>query len=265
MAFGSPSRREVGAPLGLIPFVVPDWPDPLSHAEVVDCLRRHAPVAWEVAIPSPGWSTRTSQVIANALEESTASLDRALTIAAGLRPNIAVLYQGLATQLGRECVLDRLRGKIDHVMLEWDATDRAAWLEATAARGMGIVHTLDAEALASQDAGALVGTLAPRSVLYVCWAPVTGGETYSFEVLREAVRRAKRQRPDLWVMTGFGVRDSDQVRRLAAIDGLDAVAIGTALLDCTAQGTATVDAFFGAMTSAAIPARPRTVAEVHDP
>lgn len=252
MSTASPLPRAPHAPLGLIPFVVPDWPTARCHAQALDGILRHGPVAWEIAVPSAGWSARTGGVIARALADTSVSLDRILSIAARLRPNVAVLYEGLFGALaGRDQLLDHLAGRIDHVMLEWDPPDREAWRAGLARRGIGWVQTADARQILADDIAPLCDPLAQGSMFYVACARATGSETYDIELLRAAIRRVKGRRADLFVMVGFGIRTADQVRDLGQIDGLDAVAVGTALLEHSLHGAAAVDAFFATLAAAA--------------
>jgi tryptophan synthase alpha subunit len=66
---------------------------------------------------------------------------------------------------------------------------------------------------------------------------MTGAQLFSNQELDKCIREAKRHRPAAKVAAGFGIRNGQDVRRLAEIDGLDAVIIGTAFLQAMGEGT----------------------------
>ena len=252
---GSIRLRNLGSPLGIIPFLVPEWPDHRTYEGIVDCLRRHQPVAWEIAVPSSGWSQRTSDVIAMALEQSQPSLDRILAFSSGLKPSIAVLYRGILGILSRERLLERLSGKVDYIMLEWDAENLDEWRIEAEAQGIGLVRVADVRAFAAYASREQYASLPSGSILYLSGADKTGGESYPINLLRREVARAKQWCPELFVLTGFGVRNAEHVGDLATIEGLDAVAVGSELLRQAAMGVPWVDAFFSRLTTAGIATR----------
>jgi len=246
-----PPRRTPGSALGLIPFLVPGWPTPESYAEALECLRAHEPVAYEFAVPSGGWTSRTNEVIARSLSESTRGLDELTALEGRRRPNVAVLYRDLAVELGREVLLDRLSGCFDHVMLEWEAADLEGWQSACNARDLGLVRTLDGLTLTEEEVRRLSDAASKSCIVYLTCATATGGTSIGGPELREAAERLRALSPDLFIMAGFGIRTAEQVRALASIGALDAVAIGTALLERMPLGVGAVERYFSALAAAA--------------
>ncbi|WP_186395980.1 hypothetical protein [Stappia sp. TSB10GB4] len=247
----SPPLRMPGARLGLVPFTVPGWPSNAGYREALERIADRRPASFEFALPSDRWSFRTNEAIARALAGSDADLGAVLQVAARYRPNVAVVYEGSAGTQGRAAMLARLAGAVDHIMLEWEPETQTCWADEAARHGIGLVTIAEADGLSAAKAGDIGRTAPPGAIVYLKCADTTAGTAVGTGVVRAASERLKACREDLFVMAGFGIREPDQVRALAAIDTLDAVAVGTALLDRFTQGVDAVAAFYGALSDAA--------------
>jgi tryptophan synthase alpha subunit len=247
----SPPLRTSGAPLGLVPFTVPGWPDETGYRRAFEQIACRQPASFEFALPSDGWSSRTNEVIARALAGTVVDLDAFTHLARRHRPNVAVIYEGSARRIGRADLLARLSGAVDDIMLEWEPETHASWAEDAARHGIGLVTTLEAGGLSAAKAEDIGRTARTGAIVYLKCAEKTAGTGCGVDVVRAACDRIKACRRDIFVMAGFGIREPDQVRALAGIDTLDAVAVGTALLERFAQGVDAVGAFYGALTDAA--------------
>lgn len=244
---GGLARRESGAPLGLVPFLVPGWPSHAAFARTVAALGRIGCAGWELALPAGGWNATTSAPIVAALAGTVVGFDEAADVLATLRPNTAVVYPPSLAAWGREGVLDRLAGRCDQVMLDTPAADPEGWVAACAPRGIGWVEVIDAGAGAG--VGERAAALPAGGAIYLAAARETGGPPLPLSALAEAVAAVRRRRADLVVVTGYGISSPEQVARLAAIDGLDAVAIGTALLGRLEQGVDAAAAYFASLAA----------------
>lgn len=247
----SPPLRSPGAPLGLVPFTVPGWPDETGYRKALEQIACRRPASFEFALPSDGWSFRTNEVIARALNGSDADLDAFTHLARRHRPNVAVIYEGSARRLGRAALLAQLKGAVDDIMLEWEPETHAFWAEDAARHGIGLVTTVEADDLSAAKAEDIGRAARPGAIVYLKCADKTAGLGCGIDVVRAASDRIKACRRDIFVMAGFGIRAPEQVRALAGIDTLDAVAVGTALLERFAQGVDAVRAFYDALTDAA--------------
>lgn len=244
--------RQPGAPLGLIPFTVPGWPTDTGYRRILARVAARGPVLFEFALSEgSGWSFRTSGVIAEALRGAEGGLDAFLSIALLHRPNVAVLYRGMLDGIARKCLLARLSGAVDHVMLEWEPDELTGWIDDCGAAGVGLVRVIHVAAVTDDGATSISRTTLPSTIVYLKCADRTAQASCAAEAVQMASARIKDMRPDLFVMAGFGIRRSEQVRRLAAIRTLDAVAVGTALLERFPAGSDAVDDYFGSLATAA--------------
>jgi tryptophan synthase alpha subunit len=207
--------------------------------------------AWELALPAGGWSAATGGTIATALSQTQSSLDEALPYARRLRPAVAVIYSPSIRRLGREALLDRLAGSFDQIMLEAPEPDEAGWISACARRRLGWTSVRSASRLSEQAASRLADTLPPRGSVYLSMAEATGGTPTGSAVLADAVALLRGLRDDLILIAGFGISTPAQVADLAAIDGLDAVAIGTGLLERVPAGAGAAVAYLETLRQAA--------------
>lgn len=251
MAPRTPPLRIPGAPLGLVPFTVPGWPTDTSYLKAFEQIACRRPVSFEFALPSDGWSFRTNEVIARALNDTRAGFEAFTHMALQHRPNVAVIYEGSANRIGRAALLARLRGTVDHIMLEWEPETHTPWAEDSAQHGIGLVTTVEAGGLTAPEAREIGRSAQPGAIVYLKCAEKTAGPGCSVDVVRAASDQIKACRQDIFVMAGFGIREPEQVRALAGIDSLDAAAVGTALLERFMQSADAVGTFYGALSEAA--------------
>ncbi len=91
------------------------------------------------------------------------------------------------------------------------------------------------------DDTALSGTLkrvAPRGTVYLSSSSEAGGRLAATKGLAAAARRAKAIRHDIKIVAGLGIRTAADVARIAEIEAIDAVVIGSAFVAAMADGEA---------------------------
>ena len=90
-----------------------------------------------------------------------------------------------------------------------------------------------------------------HEVVYLSIAAQTGGDMLSLDRIQRAVDSVRAELPDVILLCGFGIRDGTDVRRLAALRGIDGVAVGTEALRRLSVGMDSLSSWVDEMRTAA--------------
>jgi tryptophan synthase alpha chain len=223
--------------LGFIPYVIPGFPSARDYLATFDLLNANAAVSIvETTIPvATGFSDHANETIRRAHIQAARSKE-ASAIPRPSKPALCVLYKSTSDARGFESVLSDTLGQFEGLLLEWAEEDESAYVAIARKHGLELVQCVGP--WMSLD---VIQRVMERSdeepLIYLMSAPMTGAQLFSNQELDKCIREAKRHRPAAKVAAGFGIRNGQDVRRLAEIDGLDAVIIGTAFLQAMGEGT----------------------------
>jgi tryptophan synthase alpha subunit len=79
---------------------------------------------------------------------------------------------------------------------------------------------------------------------------MTGAKLFSNGELKRCIETTRSICPSAKIAAGFGIRDADDIKALSAIEGLDAVIIGTAFLETMSRGDQSVREFLPPLEAA---------------
>jgi tryptophan synthase alpha subunit len=222
--------------LAFIPYMIPGAPEERRFAQCMEVLARLAPTFFETALPVPdGWSGHTNETIQRFHRLSKWNDGRSLEWVGSFRPNLCVVYRPTALRVPFPQLLQGFAGRVDSVILEWDESVFWPYQKACEEQGIEFVHSVSPRQEPG-DVHRILQAAGRDGFLYLLAADRTGGCLYPVDAIQKAVDRIKEERPDLFVLAGFGIRTPSQIRELRRVRGLDGVIVGTALLEACEQG-----------------------------
>lgn len=236
--------------LGLIVYVVPNFPDPDTYNAIVEVLNQTPAVSVvETTIPvATGFSAHANATIIEA--HRTAGLYPGVVPAVAPRqPTLCVLYRATCDELGFRGVLERHRGCFDGLLLEWEEPDGEPYRATASEFGLELIQCIGPW-MTRDQVHHLLRQCGPKALVYLMSAPMTGAQLFEPAELARCIDVARSFRPDIVIAAGFGVHGPAEVRRLAGICSLDGVIIGTAFLRAMQRGPAAVRDFLGAVEGA---------------
>jgi len=240
--------------LGLMVYVIPNFPDPDIYQETLEILNDNPYVTIiEITFPVTScFSEFANTTIQNAHRKAALFADGASvleTLQPFKKPTVCVLYRETFEKLGYETILKKIQGKIDGLLFEWDIPDIENYVQVSEHYDVELVQC--AGSWMTEDEMSHSLSLAKEEpIVYLVSAPVTGGEIFSAEEIAACVKNIKEHRPDAMIAAGFGIGNARDVEMMSRIKGLDAVIIGTAFLKKMEQGTTEVLAFLDEITPA---------------
>lgn len=238
------AEANASARLGLVLYLIPNFPDPKQYGEIVDLLAGYDEVSVaELTIPvREGFSSHANATIRRAHELAARAGTTPALIKGWPRPKqptMCVLYEQTVREFGYEATLEATRGYFDGVLLEWDEPDSEPYLPASRRLGVELIQCVGPW-MTTERIKELMSWCEPDPLVYLMSAEMTGADLFPAERLSDCVRRSREARPDIKTAAGFGIRSAGDVRSLHAVEGLDAVIVGTAFLDAMAGGRASV-------------------------
>lgn len=221
--------------LGLIVYLVPGFPSVAQHDDTLSLLEATPEVSIiETTIPVTGdFSHYANETIraAHTTGAAAGGKPRKLT-----KPSLCVLYQQSVIEAGGPgALLDAHAGLFDGLICEWSNPDEATYVEVGNQRGLEVVQAMG-PSTTEEGAQRTLALVRDKGLIYLVSAKMTGAELYSNDALARAIERIRRDRPNAKVAAGFGVSTPEHVRRLAEVDGLDGVIIGTRFIKEMARG-----------------------------
>ncbi|QEP42112.1 hypothetical protein D5085_02540 [Ectothiorhodospiraceae bacterium BW-2] len=240
--------------LALMIYVIPNFPDPDTYHVILDILHEHPSVTIiETTFPvTSKFSDFANQIIRTA-HQTASQYQNALTVLETLqafkKPSVAVVYQEVVDALGFEILLQKMYGKIDSVLLEWEVEDVKPYVEQSKRYDIEFIQCVYPE-MTEADMEKYLGSAVKEPLVYLTSASMTGAKLFSHSELNECIRRSKAYRSDIKIMAGFGVRTPDDIRKLKQLEKLDGVIIGTAFLEVMRQGVDQVTIFLDSLTPA---------------
>ncbi|UCG88763.1 MAG: tryptophan synthase subunit alpha [Gemmatimonadota bacterium] len=222
--------------LGLILYTIPGFPSTPDYLATLELLNESAAVsAIETTIPvTAGFSEHANEVIRQA-HMRAASCPQLASMPRPSKPAICVLYQSTSDTVGFESLLVSTLGQFEGLVLEWSEPEAARYTATARKHGVELVQCVGPW-MAPEVIQRVMERCADEPLVYLMSAPMAGGKLFSSEELNECIVEAKKHRPTAKVAAGFGIRTGDDVRRLAEIEALDAVIIGTVFIEAMGEG-----------------------------
>ncbi|UCG88566.1 MAG: tryptophan synthase subunit alpha [Gemmatimonadota bacterium] len=222
--------------LGLIIYIIPGFPSVREYQATLDLLDQTAAVSIvETTIPvEEGFSDHANETIRRAHIQAASSTDWEVT-PRPTKPALCVLYKSTSDTRGFETVLVDTLGQFEGLILEWAEEDESPYIATARKRGLELVQCIGPW-MSPGTVRRIVERAEDEPLIYLMSAPMTGAELFSNQQLSSCIFEAKKHRPAAKVAAGFGIGSGEDVRRLAEIEELDAVIIGTAFLKALGTG-----------------------------
>ncbi|MEZ4732220.1 MAG: tryptophan synthase subunit alpha [Caldilineaceae bacterium] len=240
--------------LALMLYAIPNFPDPDSYQEILHLLNGHPAVTIiETTFPvTAKFSEFANQTIQQAHQQATAFADD-WTLLERLqpfaKPSVCVLYRETLEKWGYETILEKIQGKIDGILFEWEVPAIETYVEPSNRYGIELIQCAVPE-MSLEETKKYLDLASENPLVYLVSAPMTGAETFAITELAACVQLVKTLRPDAKVMAGFGIRSRADIQRLSHIEGLDGVIIGTAFLEVMKLGSSKVTAYLDELAPA---------------
>ena len=238
--------------LGLIIYVVPNYPNPSQYENILSQLDSCGFVSIiETTIPTiEGFSEHANDTIRNAHIEAC----RHTAAAPGRRPHkptLCVLYRGTVDKSSFEQVLIENKGAWEGLILEWSEKNEAPYVETANRHGLELVQCVGPW-MSEQRIREILSLAIPKPLVYLMSAPLTGAKLFSNDELKKCIETTKSICPSAKIAAGFGIRNAEDIKTLSVIEGLDAVIIGTAFLETMGRGPQDVAEFLRSLEAAII-------------
>ena len=238
--------------LGLIIYVVPNYPDPSQFGTVLSLLDSSGFVSIiETTIPtSDGFSDHANDAIRRAHIEASRHTSAA-PLTRPVKPALCVLYKGTVEKSSFEQVLIDNKDAWEGLILEWSEENEAPYVETANRHGMELVQCVGPW-MSEQRIREILRLTIPRPLVYLMSAPLTGAALFGNDELKRCIETTKAICPSAKIAAGFGIRNAKDISRLSAIEGLDAVIIGTAFLEAMGRGSQDAAEFLRPLEAALI-------------
>jgi tryptophan synthase alpha subunit len=222
--------------LGLVLYTIPGFPTAPDYLATLDLLNKSAAVSIvEMTIPvATGFSDHANETIRRAHIQAVKETESRDIPRPG-KPALCVLYKSTSDTRGFESVLVDTLGQFEGLILEWAEEDESSYVAIARKHGLELVQCVGPW-MSPDTIQRVVERTEEEPLIYLMSAPMTGAQLFSNQELDSCILAAKKHRPKAKVAAGFGIGNGQDVRRLAEIDALDAVIIGTAFLQAMGAG-----------------------------
>jgi len=231
--------RQTGDSPALVAYLTAGWPTPEGFEDLLRAVASQVD-AVELGIPfsDPMADGPTIQQTSREALEAGVTLDWVLDMVAGLSPALdtpilLMSYLNPLLSLGLDSLCERAAAAgISGLIIPDLPLEESGPVQAAAeGAGMGLVQLVTP--VTPPQRRDQIAQAARGFVYAVTATGITGGSAELPDDLQSALA-ATRTAAAVPVLAGFGIRQADQVRRLAP--HADGVIVGTALLDCIAAG-----------------------------
>nr|VFK64349.1 MAG: tryptophan synthase, alpha chain [Candidatus Kentron sp. UNK]VFK73463.1 MAG: tryptophan synthase, alpha chain [Candidatus Kentron sp. UNK] len=240
--------------LALMIYTIPNFPDPETYQQTLDVLYRHPDVSIiETTFPvTAKYSEFANQTIRSAHQQAARHVS-GLSVLEQLqpfkKPSVCVLYQQTLDDLNFESLLQKIQGKINGVLLEWEENEISPYASLSKQDDIELIQVVY-PGMTSKEMDKYLGLTEKEPIIYLVSAAMTGGDLFTDEELIECIRQTKACRPESKLMVGFGIKNTSDIHALAQLEGLDGIIIGTAFLQTMRQGIRAVETFLDNITPA---------------
>jgi len=227
--------------LGLTLYLIPGFPSLALYEELFGLLEDDDAVSViETALPiTSGFADYQNPLIRRAHAVGRASFPDGsvpATLLKRKKATFCVIYGESVQTFGLEGVLEKHRGGFDAVVFEQGSGNVFENAKVTRRYGVETLKTIAVDDLPKKELQWVARTADPGGYIYLATALGTGGELASNEAIERHCAWIKESRPDVSISAGFGVKTAADVRRLAEVDGLDGVIMGTTFLAAIEKG-----------------------------
>lgn len=229
--------------LGLILYAIPNFPDIESFRKIWRILNDCSFVSIiETTLPvQTGFSPHANETIREAHRQSLHSSSPLCDLPSN-KPTLCVLYQSTLDDQSFEVFASKAKDRFNGLILEWSESDESPYVEIANRYGLELTQCIGPW-MTQERIRQIVSLCLPLPMVYLMSASMTGSKLFSNDKLTGCIRMGKQACPSMKIAAGFGIRGAEDIQRLHAVDGLDAVIIGTAFLEAMRQGPEEVLAF----------------------
>jgi tryptophan synthase alpha subunit len=155
------------------------------------------------------------------------------------KPCCVMFYREAVEKYGFETLLERLSDYCSGILLEWDELDVRSYYDACRRFDVELLQVIR-PGMGNAELKYFEQFIAPNGFVYLECAPQAGGLPYLVEDITQCVRQLKERRPDTVVVATLGIKKPEDVRRMGAIPGINAVVVGTGFFEAAVNGVAGV-------------------------
>lgn len=234
-------KANAKANLGLILYVIPNFPNPRTYQSALEILEQSEAVSiLESTYPTTqGYSEHANDTIRRAHLKACEYQSPDLRIRTE-KPTLLVLYRGTLQSANFEYFLRDRKGDFDGLILEWSEPEEQTYVDVANRQGVELVQCVGPW-MNEREMDVILSRCVEQPLIYLMSAPRTGAALFTNEELSRCVCAAKHLRPEAKVAAGFGIRTASDIERLAGVNGLDAVIVGTELLLNLEKGASAVE------------------------
>jgi tryptophan synthase alpha subunit len=231
--------------MGLILYTIPNFPNPSQYQEIHDYLLNQSFVSIvETTFPvKESFSDHANATIVSAHQMASQhgnDVDGILDQYPFSKASLCVLYRQSVDSIGFEKLMKKMSGRVDGIVLEWSEPEEnkysqyAYYEQIASAYDVELVQCIGPW-MKKAEVQATLKYVKKNGLVYLMSAEKTGADLFDSSVLAEIIRLTKSIRHDIKIAAGFGIGNATQIRKLAEVEGLDAVIIGTAFLKVMAD------------------------------
>ncbi len=225
--------------LGLILCVIPGFPDLETYAVIRDYLEKRDDVtSLEVSYPaSESFSDTVNDTIVRANQRAFAAA-KETSMASLLRfekTSFIQYYREAVDRFGFAELVREHSATFEGAILEWREEVIRPYVDASRRAGIELVQCVPV-GTSDERIAEMVALTDPGGLVYVSCAPQAGGTKPPPSEIAACLATIRRHRPDVAITTAMGIRTPDDVRAMGAIEGVDAVVVGTAFMRAEEEG-----------------------------
>lgn len=240
--------------LALMVYAIPNFPDPETYREILAVLESHPAVTIiETTLPVTGDFSRFANPVIREAHVQAAQFGDGIKLLKTLqpftKPSVMVLYRQTLEALGFQALMAKFQGRMDGVLFEWDAPGMDDYVQQSAPYGVELIQCA-APDMSDEELRGYMALTEAEPLVYLVSAAMTGAELFDMRDLKVCLEKVKQVRPAAKVVAGFGVRNAADIHRMAAINGLDGVIVGTAFLEIMPKGKDAVREYLDSLQAA---------------
>lgn len=226
--------------LGLIPCIIPGYPDTATSLAITEFLDQ-APAVSVIEFTHPAatsFSATANELIISAnrraVQGNTAPLLKQWF--KRTKPNFIMFYRESVEKYGFEELVKQYKPVSSGILLEWgDGKPDLPFWQICKEYEIELINCIDPYML-EKDLAEIVEYTPRGGLIYLSCAPQAGGSRHPGHKIAECAHWVKRNFPDAVITASLGIRSPEDIKQMAAIPDIDAVVIGSALFKAAERG-----------------------------
>jgi tryptophan synthase alpha subunit len=238
--------------LGLIIYVIPNYPNPELFDQTKTLLEAHPDVTLiETTFPvSDHYSIYANQTIIKAHRQALKYEDGLTTLdclKGFSKPSIAVLYQETFDRLGYEAILGKIKGKIDALLFEWEIPEVQKYIYSYEEYNLELIQCI-VPGMNQKEIEYYLSLAIDQPLIYLVSASMTGGELFDEKSISDCIESIMKYKPGARICAGFGIKNAGDIKKLSGLNNLHGVIIGTVFLEIMKDGMKAVEDYLSGIS-----------------